>query len=265
MVRLGAPDKAIALLKQMVEREQARFGGSSFQVAEVRGFLGIAYAAAGQRDAALKEFRDAVPVLIERIDEQSARAGGGGRTWRLTQVLEAYIALLVDLIQRGEQRPGIDALAESFRLADVARGGRVQRALSASAARASIGDPQLAELARKEQDAEQRLGALNELLTNMLSAPPAQQVPKIIEDLRKEMAELRTERARTKAEIEKRFPDYANLVNPKPADARAGAREPARGRSADLDLCRRRAHVRVGGARRRATPRWLPSRSVRRT
>ena len=133
------------------------------------------------------------------------------------QVLEAYIGVLIDLIERREQTPGLDAVAESFRMADIARGGRVQLALSASAARAAISDPQLAELARKEQDAEQRIGALNELLTNMLFAPPDQQVPKIIEDLRKEIGDLREERVRTKAEIEKRFPDYANLLNPKPA------------------------------------------------
>ena len=85
LVRLGAPEKSVAMLNQMVEQQSARWGASSFQVAETRGFRGIAYAAAGQRDAALKEFREAVPVLIERINDQAAAAGGTRRTWRLTR------------------------------------------------------------------------------------------------------------------------------------------------------------------------------------
>ena len=215
--RLGQADKAIEMLSRMLDRFRQRYGESSYETGEVRGFLGVAHAATGQNEMALKEFGLAVPLLLN----QAATAGGGDaagavRQWRLIQILEGYIGVLVETVRAGRQAPGIDALAESFRLADMARGGRVQRALASSAARSAISDPQLAELARKEQDAEQRIGALNDLLTNMLGAPPAQQIPKVIEELRKEIAELRKERTQAKAEIEKRFPDYANLIDPKP-------------------------------------------------
>ena len=217
LTRLGQSDKAIAMLTRMLERARSRFGDTSFPVAEIRGFLGIAHAAGGQRDAALKEFAAAVPQLLDQVNAQSGESGGAARTWRLIQILESYIGALVETVRGGQQAPGVDALAESFRLADVARGGRVQQALAASAARAAISDPALAELARKEQDAEQRTGALDELLRNMLSAAPDQQIPKVIEDLRKEISTLRQEHRKLRSEIEQRFPDYAQLTNPKPA------------------------------------------------
>lgn len=217
LVRTGAAERAVKMLDGMAESQTKRWGESSYQVAETRGFRGIAYAARGDRAAALKDFREAVPVLVEHVNDQAAAAGGTRRAWRITQILEAYIGVLLDMIEKRETIAGFDAVAESFRMGDIARGGRVQLALSASAARSAISDPQLAELARKEQDAEQRIAALNELLSNMLFAPPDQQVPKIIEDLRQEISALRDERVRIKTDIEKRFPDYANLLNPKPA------------------------------------------------
>jgi len=199
----------------MLERAGNRHGEGSYEVAEIRGFLAVARAAAGEPQAAVNDCMAAAPVLI-RENTNVGERGGAQRQWALTQILEGCIGVFVDQLKGGESAPGIDALAESFRLADAARGGRVQRALSSSAARTAIADPQLAALARTEQDAEQRLAALNELLTDALSAPPGQQVPRIIEDLRSESAQLLARRNQAKAEIEKRFPDYADLVSPKP-------------------------------------------------
>src|SRR5205823_6622253 len=124
--RLKQADKSVEMLNAMLAQAAARFGAASFPAAEVRGFLGIARAAAGERDAALTEFRQAVPVLVEQMNDQAGASGGAARTWRLVQILESYIELLVGEAQRGGA-VAADALAESFRLADAARGGRVQR------------------------------------------------------------------------------------------------------------------------------------------
>jgi CHAT domain-containing protein len=85
------------------------------------------------------------------------------------------------------------------------------------AARANIADPQLADLARREQDAQHRVNALSELLTQLLSAPPDQQLPKIQAKMREDIEQLKRERETLRKDIATRFPDYAELVDPKPA------------------------------------------------
>jgi CHAT domain-containing protein len=187
--------------------------------AQSRGFYAMALAADGQPATALAEFQGAIPVLIDesRRNGGSEQGGAVARQMRLVWILESYMKLLVDLRDSPVLKPaGIDAAAEAFRIADVARGSAVQRALAESAARATPSDPALAELARREQDAQQRFGTLSDLLNRLLSAPPEQQLPKIIADLRRDIDALRVERDKLKLELAQRFPDYAELIAPKP-------------------------------------------------
>ena len=46
--------------------------------------------------------------------------------------------------------------------------------------------------------------------------PADQQSPKIVADVRNEITSLRAQRSKFKSEVEKRFPTYAQLINPKP-------------------------------------------------
>ena len=209
---------ATTMLERLFERVRSRLGDADYRTAEVRAFLAMAYQASGQRERALAEFRAAVPALLEqaRID-QSAEDAGLARAQRFNAILAAYIALLSEFHQSGTPVPGFDPVAESFRVADAARASTVQRAFTESAARGAIRDPHLAGLARAEQDAQHRLGVLSELLSRLLAAPPDQQLPKVIGDLRRDLEELRKTRRDLKARIERQFPGYANLVDPKPA------------------------------------------------
>ena len=50
----------------------------------------------------------------------------------------------------------------------------------------------------------------------MLSASSENQLPAVQAQMRKDIAQLKVERTQLKKEIELQFPDYANLVNPKP-------------------------------------------------
>jgi CHAT domain-containing protein len=136
---------------------------------------------------------------------------------RFTWSLEAYIALLGELHAAHTPVSGLDLLDEAFQSAEAARSSSVQRALVASAARAALGDPHLAALARKEQDEHYRLAALTELVSRLAAAPPEQQLPHVLATVRQEIAALRASRLKHKQEIATRFPDYANLIDPKPA------------------------------------------------
>jgi tetratricopeptide (TPR) repeat protein len=229
LVRTGKPDAAQQMLQPMLERTRRRLGEDNYLVAELRGFYALSLAAAGERVRALAEFAASVPLLLElaRADDASD-SGGIARTLRRVEILEANIALLAEIDAIGGRVRGIEPVAESFRLADAARGSGVQRALTASATRAEIRDPNLAALAREEQDAEQRIATLTDALNRLLSAPPGEQVPAAIGDMRKEVDALHARRAEIKRRIASTFPEYASLVEPAPAtiaDAR-GALKP---------------------------------------
>ena len=123
-------------------------------------------------------------------------------------VIESYIALLAT---RHE-----DSTAESFRLAEAIRGRSVQKALAASSARTVAQDPALAGLARTEQDLQKQIGAQLGLLTNVLALPPAQREEKGIVELRAQIEKLRAEHEKVWAQLTRQFPEYADLIDPKP-------------------------------------------------
>ena len=220
LLRTGENKKALAILERLYrKRFSSGLTDTEYFTAQSRGFYAMALAADGQPEKALTEFQGAIPVLLDEARRNGGGEQGGAvaRQMRLTWILESYMKLLVDLRDSPLLKTvGIDAAAEAFRIADVARGSAVQRALAESAARATPSDPALAELARREQDAQQRFGTLSDLLNRLLSAPPEQQLPKIIAELRRDIEALRVERDKLKAELAQRFPDYADLIAPKP-------------------------------------------------
>jgi len=209
----GRPDQALEILGAAFESHRRLFGPS---LAEVRGLLGIAYAAQGDQRQALQEFQNAVPGLLSRSpDLEDESTSQPAREQRRNLILASYIGLLADV--RGtplERQAGLDAVTEAFRLADVARGQSVQRALDAGAARAAATTPALAELIRKEQDARKQIGALDGVLVNALTH---QQDPKAVTALQSQIDTLRRARESLAAQITKEFPAYAQLIDPAPA------------------------------------------------
>jgi CHAT domain-containing protein len=151
---------------------------------------------------------------MPKLMEQAAERAGDNRlsivrTRRFVRVVEAYMALLG---QGGDP----EAASEAFRLGDVARMSSVQRALTAASARNAIRDPELAKLAREEQDLGQRVSSLSDIVVELLSRPAEQRPEGVIARMRTDIDALRAKRRALLQEIERRFPDYADLLNPKP-------------------------------------------------
>jgi CHAT domain-containing protein len=217
LVQAGQSAAAVEQARELYRYELKIYGEQLYAPLEARGFLALALAADGKRDEALREFQAAIPALLATASERSNEEGFGlARTLRLRRVLEAYIALLGSFAAEGKSPGGLDPVAEAFRMTDVARGSSVQRALVAASARAAIRDPALAKLAREEQDAAQRISSLSGILVELLGRPPQKSLPTVIAAMRKDIDELRKRRGEIKQEIEKRFPEYASLIDPKP-------------------------------------------------
>jgi CHAT domain-containing protein len=217
MLRTGNQQGAERMAKSMLENAIRKFGDVSLRTAEVRAFYAMALSARGDREEAVRLFQAAVPQLLEQArGDAEAETGTVKRQRRLVTILESYLKLLSEMGEAGPYSVGAHA-DEAFRIADIARGSAVQRALTASAARANISDPQLAGLARREQDVQRRINTLSGLLTQLLSAPPEQQLPKIQAQMRADIDQMKHEREALRKEISGKFPDYADLVDPKPA------------------------------------------------
>jgi CHAT domain-containing protein len=217
MQKMGKHEESQAMAQQMRAAAEKQFGKGAPRTALIAAFEATSLQGMGRQKESLALFREATPVLVDqtRSDAENNTATLKQQL-RTTYLFESYLSQLARLAasEPGEARA---AAVEAFRIADLAKNSGVQRALTASAARANIKDPQLAQIARKEQDLQRRVTSLSELLTALQSAPPDQQLPAIQAKLRTDIDAFKNEREALKKDIEKRFPDYAEMMEPKPA------------------------------------------------
>lgn len=208
-LRTGQAPEAERVMTGIVARNVEILGERHWDTAMSRGMLGAAKLAQGDIPGALAAFDAAVPILLQSSRQSDdEEAGSVARDRQLKMVFEAAMGALA--------RSGrADAVEQAFRLADAVRGAGVQRALAQSSARAAASDPALAELVRQEQDTQKQVGALQGLLTNVLAS--AERDEAAVRALRTQIDSLRSARAALRGEIERRFPSYAQLIDPRPA------------------------------------------------
>jgi CHAT domain-containing protein len=219
LMATGRTKEAIDMLEVAYDRTVEQLGEKDYQATEIRGFIACAHTAAEKREQALNEFSAAVPKLLSR----SRRADEAGlehaaRDQRRTFILESYIGLLADIQGTGiEAKAGISATDASFPLADAARDQSVLRALGESSSRAAIKDPELSDLARREQDSRKQIQALYGVLAGVMAQNPGERNPEVVASLRRKIEQLKDANGMLIKEIESRFPEYIELINPKPA------------------------------------------------
>ena len=213
LVRSGRALEAVERLGPAVGPLQAHPTARSMRVAETRGMLGIALAATGDHDGALRELRASLPVLLGSPVGDHEQGLVPRREWRLRGVLEAYI----DMLSRWPSREGIE---EGFRLADAARGQSVQRAVGAGAARGAAKDPALADLVRRAQDAERLTAGLYRQLADLSVRPKdatnRQDTRPTADIVHAQIEALDKARATLTEEIRRQFPAYAEITDPQP-------------------------------------------------
>ncbi len=209
MLKSGDAAAALPLFTASFEDFRAKLGEDNYTTAQARGFRAAALAALGRDDEALREFALAVPVLTAGSGEEDEETGNRARDQKLRLILESDMEQLL-------KAKAPDAVAESFRLADAARGRSVQRALAASAVRAAAGNPALADLARRAQDSDKQIAALNGLLANAISARAEDQDAEALKALKGRIAALRDSRRDELRQIAAKFPEYGRMLNPQP-------------------------------------------------
>lgn len=216
LVRSGRSEAALTLLEPMIRTRQAQTGDGRDQTAEWRGFQAMALARLGRRAEAIRAFRDVARAFLERRDGAGdADAGAPGRVQRRAWILEAYLEQLCLCHEAGQDgEAGFDVPEEALRCADLARSGRVQSAVAASAVRAGARDPRMADQVRRDQDLKFQVAARYRLLGDALSAPADQQSPAAIRDLRRSLEQLSAERKALDENLQRHFPGFHDLVAP---------------------------------------------------
>ena len=77
-------------------------------------------------------------------------------------------------------------------------------------------DATLAELVRTEQDRAKQIGAQLGALNNLLTLPSEQRDEQSVRAINAAIEKLRADRKAARREINRRFPSYADLIDPKP-------------------------------------------------
>ncbi|WP_424631668.1 CHAT domain-containing protein [Bradyrhizobium sp. SYSU BS000235] len=210
----GQVEAGVAAAEKLVKNLSARVGENHFDTASARGALAAGLMRAGRDADAAREFKAAMPIMLtgarENADDENTTVVAA-RTLRLQNTVESYFLLLTR-----DGAPAGEVGEETFALADAVRGHSVQQALAASSARAAAKDPKLADLVRKEQDLVKQVNAQLGTLNNVLSLPSGERDDKGVQAINASINTLRTERNKARAEINQKFPAYAELVSPKP-------------------------------------------------
>jgi CHAT domain-containing protein len=220
----GQIEAAVTAAEELVKLQTARAGANSFDAALAHGLLAIGYARSTREADALREFKTSIPIMMtaapENADDDPTVVVA--RQARLQFVVEAYFNTLVD-----QAKDPHDVAEETFALSDAIRGQSVSHALADASARVAIKDPGLAELIRGEQDLAKQIEASLGALNNLLSSPPDAERDQAVKTASALIADLRTKHEAAVREVDRRFPAYASLVNPKPpsiAEVRAALR-----------------------------------------
>ena len=213
LIESGNASQAAPLAQAAVAVRTAVMGPKSYGTAEAQGIYASALFGSGNSGAARDAFANAVPVLLaasRHNDDEEDDNSAGYQTWRLQFILESYLDLLA------RERTS-EAGEQAFQLADAARGQAVQRAVADAAARANVHDPALAEIVRQDQDAQRQVTALDALEAGMLALSSDQRDAAALKQTRDQIDALLAQRAKTRQDIRQRFPDYAQLIDPRPA------------------------------------------------
>ncbi len=157
--------------------------------------------------------REAVQVAIRALKNGDVTTLGFDLAG-LREYFDVHLGVLYRAV--ADNVVGNDAIAESFEMAQWANQSAAATALNQMAARTAVGSGALATLVRKQQDDAAELRTVDKSLIGEVSKRAEQRDPTREQLLRKHRQEVVDELARSSARLASEFPQYADLVSPKP-------------------------------------------------
>ena len=226
-VDLDSPDRVLALIRtgdlvraesaarQLLAFSETRTGKASKTTTQAKLLLAVTLSEQRKDEAAQTLFASSINDLVEQ--EREASADSDGISTKEKKFLVGYVESYLGVLSRSfDKNPNPKLISEAFVLGDLARSSNVQRALSASTARANISNPRLSKLVREEQDLNQQIIFLTKFSKELAMQPASEQLPQIQAKMKADIEQLRKDAKRATMLIGLDFPEYAELVNPKP-------------------------------------------------
>lgn len=218
MIMAGTPGKARVQLERAAQRAARRYGGSHYNTREAQALTGVALSAAGETMAARRRLDSTVPQLLAQWHAAAAdNTGDAFRKFKLRLIVETYVGLLT---ADGDAH----RIENAFAMAGMLQAQSVGRAMAASAVRASVSDPVLADLIRRRQDLQARADTFQNKITRSAQQVEGAGATVVTDKLKADLAALNGAIVALDEEIRTRFPRYAAIINPGAVDI-SGVRE----------------------------------------
>jgi CHAT domain-containing protein len=184
--------------------------------------LAVLYRAQGKMDESLALARRASTSLARRFSADSgvSRRGALGEQRMRSSGFEFHVSLLAEWAERVPQTR-TEATREGFGIAQLARASDTAEQVAKMAARYAAGSDALAQLARARQDA---LARLEQLDSRIVQAAGQRGNETLASQLRAEEAETTKTIAELDARLEREYPQYRELTNPRPLELAAAQR-----------------------------------------
>lgn len=192
------------------------YGSSNIKSAIAKGILAMVYVKQGNIADGISEYDSVIKRVVESEGDDSLLTNAGPDGQLLSVIIESYLDVLNSKYKSGDKK----SADKAFYIVQLIIGKGAQNAVAASAARSSIKNPQLISLVRQEQDASQKISASFNKIASLLSLETNKYNLSTITTLKLQVNKLRKAKESLLSEIRNRFPEYDNLVRPKPVLAR---------------------------------------------
>jgi len=203
-------DSALGLLKNHLQNQIEYLGESHFFTALTRGLYAEALAQKGDLQNSKVNFEKS-KLHLSSPDSLSGDFLETAFQLKIKRfILQSYMQVLSK--SAGSQLADAQALIE---LSDQITTSSVQQALTEAAVRSGISIPGLSDIIRKEQDARNELASLAIYMANQITEAPEKRNPQVLEQMRQRRKDIEMQRKGYKAQIQKSFPDYFQLIQPK--------------------------------------------------
>lgn len=203
-------DEALNVMTQSLKFNIANFGEAHYFTAVARGLNAVALWRTGAGEAARPEFEKSLQNFSapESLTGDFVEDAFQLKTKRF--ILQSYMQLLA---QTAASQPK-DA-ETIFQIADQLSASSVQQALSDAAVRSGVTVPGLSDIIRQEQDAKNEVATLNGYIAGQGTEEDKRRNAQVVEQMRLRIRELENLRKGYKAQIQKGYPEYFQLIQPK--------------------------------------------------
>ncbi|MEN9889688.1 MAG: hypothetical protein RL559_1725 [Pseudomonadota bacterium] len=206
----GRPQEALRAMQGTMNWHLTNFGEDHYFTAFTRGLYAAALFRSGQTEAARQAFEKAV----QNMTAPEALTGDFAENAYTRKVKKFIFQTYIDLLAQTAGQNAADA-AQVFRLADHLNASSVQQALADAAVRSAVNVPGLSDVIRQEQEAKNEMAALQSYMMGQGAEGEGRRNPQVMEQMRARLKELELLRKGYKARIQKGFPEYFQLIQPK--------------------------------------------------